>query len=79
MPGLPEVDATAPFISSMREYSNTKTSIIDLWNFSFSNFALSQGCLPKDQNKYGLSGHPDEEAHQLFGKFLLGKYASTCR
>lgn len=78
MPSLPEVDINAPFIKSLREHATTKPSIIDLWNFSFASFALSQGHLPKDQIKFGLSGHPNESAHLAFGKFLLEKYASNC-
>lgn len=73
LPALPEVDVSAPFIASLKEYTDSKSNIIDLWNFSFAEFALEQGFLPKDQERYGLTGHPGELAHQTFGKFLLGK------
>lgn len=79
LPSLPEVDTGAPFIKSLIEHINTKSSVIDLWEFSFANFALAQGYLPKDQNKYGANGHPGESAHWAFGKFLLEKYQSIYR
>jgi len=77
LPSLPEVDVTAPFLANFNEYANTKNSIIDLWNFSFADFALNNGHLPKDQVKYGLTGHPGKEAHREFGRYLLEKIATN--
>lgn len=76
LPSLPDVDTTAPFLYSFKEHADTKNSIIDLWNFSFADFALGRGHLPKDQDKYGLNGHPGEQAHCEFGKYLLEKFAT---
>ena len=75
LPSLPDVDTTAPFLASFKEYADTKNSIIDLWNFSFADFALDSGHLPKDQDRYGTNGHPGKEAHYEFGKYLLEKFA----
>ena len=73
LPALPEVDTSAPFIAGLKEYADSKSSIINLWNFSFANFALEQGFVPKDHKLYGLTGHPGEVAHRAFGEFLLEK------
>ena len=78
LPALPEVDIHAPFLQSLQGFVNKKNSIIDLWNFSFAKFSLDRGHLPKDQDKYGLTGHPGQTAHQEFGNYLLEKYNNLC-
>lgn len=74
LPSSPEVDITAPFLKDFVEYSRNNQSIIDLWNFSFADYALSLGYQPKDREIYGSSGHPGESAHIKFGEYLLNNY-----
>jgi hypothetical protein len=74
LPGLPGVDVSAPFLQDFVEYAKLNKSIIDLWNFSFADYALSLGHRPKDEEIYGLNGHPGEQAHIAFGNYLLKNY-----
>jgi len=76
-PSLPEVSTSAPFLNSLVEFSYTKNSIIDLWNFSFADFALDNGYQPKDYLKYGANGHPGKVAHEKFGFHLLEIYKTN--
>jgi hypothetical protein len=69
-PSLPEVDPSAPFLQSLLSHFILKKEIINPWEFSFATHALSLGHLPKDKEKYGLNGHPNEQAHKDFGNFL---------
>jgi hypothetical protein len=72
-PSLPNVDVSAPFLSSLHDYLISKKEIINPWDFCFSEYALSLGHLPIDKNKYGLSGHPNQQAHNDFATFLHTK------
>jgi|688.fasta_scaffold554015_2 hypothetical protein len=74
LPGLPEVDIHAPFLQDFVKYVKINNSVIDLWNFSFADYALSLGYEPKDKHRYGLNGHPGEDAHIAFGNYLLENY-----
>jgi hypothetical protein len=71
LPGDDKVGYTSPFVKSLRQTVEQDPNIIDLWNFSFGSYALSQGFVPKDQNKYGKHGHPGAEAHKMFGNLLV--------
>lgn len=71
LPSLPEVDISASFLKSLVKYVKLNKSIIDPWEFSFADYALSLGYEPKDKDKYGLNGHPGEKAHIAFGNYLL--------
>jgi len=64
---------TSPFISSLRSSIENDKNIIDLWNFSFGSYSLENGFKPKDEELYGIHGHPNEDAHKTFGKYLLQK------
>ena len=74
LPGLPDVDINAPFLKTFVEYAKLNTSIIDLWEFSFADYALSLGHIPKDKSLFGVTGHPNEQAHIDFGNYLLENY-----
>jgi hypothetical protein len=71
LPGLPEVDTSAIFLSSLIQHIDNDLSIIDLWNFSFRSFALELGHDPKDIKTHGIYGHPGYAAHLDFANFLL--------
>lgn len=73
-PESPSVDTSAPFLKNFVEYMTNDNSIIDPWKFSFADYALSLGYEPKDKNLFGLNGHPGEQAHVCFGKYLLDNY-----
>jgi len=75
-PILPDVDREAPFLKSLVKYAKLKTNIIDPWEFSFADFALELGHLPKDKEVYGIHGHPNEQAHIDFSEYLLTKICS---
>jgi len=72
-PTSPDVDRDAPFLTSLVKYVKLKTNIIDPWEFSFADFALELGHLPKDKELYGINGHPNEQAHIDFAEYLLTK------
>lgn len=74
LPGLPEVDTDAPFLKDFVNAIKQDDSIVDLWDFSFADYALSLGLTPKDFEKYGTNGHPGEEAHAKFGNYLIDNY-----
>ena len=61
----------APFLKSIRQQLERDSSCIDLWNFSFKQYALDKGYVPRDVEQYGMHGHPSIEAHEYFAKFLL--------
>ena len=72
-PTLPDVDRDAPFLTSLVKYAKLKTNIIDPWEFSFADFALGLGHLPKDKEIFGINGHPGKQAHMDFAEYLLTK------
>jgi len=73
-PKFPEVDCSAPFLSSLLEYAKTKKSIINPWEFSFADYALELGHRPADEHIYGINGHPNEYAHKDFAEYLMRHY-----
>lgn len=71
LPGDDKVGYNSPFIQSLyKEVLNNK-NIINPWTFSFASFALAHNLKPKDFNLYKHHGHPGEEAHKLFGQYLI--------
>lgn len=77
LPGEPQVGLTSPFIANLFQTVLNDKHIIDLWNFSFKDYALSCKFIPKDYNIYGEHGHPNAEAHQSFAHLLLDKLSQT--
>jgi len=73
LPGDDCVGYNSPFISSLYDTINQDKHILNLWQFSFKDFALAHGLQPKDCHLYADHGHPGEEAHALFGNFLYNK------
>ena len=61
----------SPFLKSIRQQLELDSSCIDLWNFSFKQYALDKGYIPRDVEQYGIHGHPNTEAHKYFAEFLL--------
>jgi hypothetical protein len=70
LPDENQVGYTSPFISSLHKTINEDKNILDLWRFSFKDYAFSHNLKPMDYELYGEHGHPSEEAHTLFGNFL---------
>lgn len=71
LPDDNKIGYTSPFIQSLRHTVELDPNVINPWNFSFGSHALSQGFVPKDQHLYGRHGHPDAQAHKMFGNLLV--------
>lgn len=71
LPDDSKVGYNCSFVSSLRQTIAQDQDVLDLWNFSFKDFALANHLKPKDYDKYGEHGHPGPEAHLLFGNILL--------
>lgn len=69
-PGEPEVAIDDVFLKDFTKELDNK-NVINPWRFSFQQYAQELGYRPKDADKYGISGHPNEEAHRDFSKFLI--------
>jgi hypothetical protein len=67
----------SPFLNNLRLTVEQDPCIINPWNFSFGTYALENGHEPKDARLYGKHGHPGEQAHQMFGNYLL-EYLNGC-
>jgi hypothetical protein len=74
LPSLPDVDINSPFLKDFVTTVNQDQSVINLWDFTFRDYALSLKLVPKDFEKYGIDGHPGEEAHAKFGNYLIDNY-----
>ena len=61
----------SPFLDSLQSTIKQDLCIIDPWEFSFGTHALEKGYIPKDANIYGKHGHPGEQAHIMFGNYLV--------
>ncbi len=70
LPDDNQIGYNSPFISSLYDTINQDKNILDLWNFSFKDYAFLHNLRAKDYELYGMHGHPGPEAHNLFGKFL---------
>lgn len=70
-PKDPEVAIEDVFLKSLVDKMSSYKNVINPWTFSFKEYSLSLGHQPKDKSKYGLDGHPNEDAHIDFGKFLI--------
>jgi len=62
------------FIKSFADYVRSDLNILDLNNFSFTNYCLGQQHVPFDQDQWGINGHHGEAAHKDFAKFLFDYY-----
>jgi hypothetical protein len=65
------------FIKSFTEYIQADPNILDLNNFSFTQYCLLQKHIPFDKDRWGINGHHGELAHQDFAKFLFDHYNKT--
>ena len=70
-PAEPEVATDDVFLKDFIEYISIDNCIIDPWKFSFQQYAIDRGHRPKDEHVWGLSGHPSENSHKDFAKFLI--------
>ena len=70
-PGKPEVAIDDIFIKPFVNKILNSPSVIDPWKFCFLDYALSQGYRPKDEHKYGTTGHPGQFAHKDFSQYLI--------
>ena len=69
------VDFSTPFIKNFYEEIQNDSSIIDLFDFSFSKYcSIIKGYIPYDYNLYKLDGHHAEIAHKDFADYLLENY-----
>lgn len=71
LPDHNKVGYTSPFLHSLRTSVEQDPNIINPWEFSFSTYALDAGFIPKDSNLFGKHGHPDKDAHVMFGNYLI--------
>lgn len=70
-PSSPEIAIDDIFLKSLVDTINNCQYIIDPWKFCFLDYALGRGHRPRDENLYGLTGHPAGPAHQDFALFLI--------
>jgi hypothetical protein len=63
-----------PFLTDFTNVLKADENIIDLWSFSFGDYARSLGYEPVDENIYGIHGHPSSDAHKSFASFLISNY-----
>jgi hypothetical protein len=68
------IDYQDVFIKSFTDVIYSDPGILDLNDFSFTQFCLGQGHTPFDQAQYGTHGHHGDMAHQDFAKFLFNHY-----
>lgn len=68
------LDYQCPFIESFASYIAADPNILDLNNFSFTQYCLNQQHIPFDKEQWGVHGHHGELAHQEFAKFLFNHY-----
>jgi len=76
-PAEPEVAVGDIFLKNFVEYVTTDKHFINPWAFSFQQFSLDLGHRPKDEHLYGVSGHPNEQAHADFAGFLINHIKET--
>jgi hypothetical protein len=74
LPGEPQVGLTSPFVHSLHQTVSNDKNIIDLWQFSFKDYALSNNFIPKDSHVFGIHGHPNADAHRSFADFLTNNF-----
>ncbi|CAB4133282.1 hypothetical protein UFOVP257_114 [uncultured Caudovirales phage] len=74
---LESIDYTAPFISYFKTEIDNDLNIIDLFGFSFADYCKNAGFVPYDVELYGYTGHPSEDGHRFFARFLLDNYLLT--
>ena len=72
-----KIDYQDVFIKSFAECVHNDPNILDLNNFSFTNYCLEQHHVPFDQEQWGRHGHHGESAHKDFAKFLFNHYNKT--
>jgi hypothetical protein len=70
-PNNPEIAIDDIFLKSLVYTINDYRQIINPWNFCFLDYALKLGHRPRDENIYGLTGHPGQAAHKDFALFLI--------
>ena len=70
-PCMPEVDVQDIFLRTFVQHVVGDPSVIDPWNFCFLDYALSLGHRPRDEHKYGTTGHPGAAAHADFARYLI--------
>ena len=70
-PSLPDVNYNDIFLKSLSQSLLSETSVINPWEFSFIDWALSKGHEPYDAEIYGKYGHPGPEAHVDLAQYLL--------
>jgi hypothetical protein len=76
LPNEPQVGLTSPFVANLHQTVTNDPNMINFWNFSFKDYALSKGFVAKDHDRYGLHGHPNDLAHRSFADFLLDNFLS---
>lgn len=70
-PDIKEVNYEDIFLKSLSQTLQTNLNVIDPWNFSFVEWALSLGHRPYDEDRYGEWGHPGPVAHRELAQHLL--------
>jgi hypothetical protein len=70
-PALPDVNCNDIFLKSLSQSLLSEPSVINPWEFSFIDWALSRGHTPYDAEIYGKYGHPGPTAHVDLAHYLL--------
>ena len=68
------IDYQDVFIKSFSDPVLADPGILNLNNFSFTQYCLQHKHVPFDQDQWGIHGHHGESAHQDFAKFLFTQY-----
>jgi hypothetical protein len=68
------LDYQSPFIKTFAEQIQDDPDILDLNNFSFTQYCLQHQHIPFDKDQWGINGHHGDLAHQDFAKFLFNHY-----
>jgi hypothetical protein len=68
------LDYQTPFIKTFAEQIQDDPDILDLNNFSFTQYCLQHQHIPFDKDQWGINGHHGDLAHQDFAKFLFNYY-----
>jgi hypothetical protein len=63
----------AHLLDFFKQHLSKDPGIIDLYNFSFTGWAIDQGYQPLDSHDRPEMGHPNLEAHANFGNMLIQK------
>ena len=68
------IDYQDVFIKSFSDHVHADPGILNLNDFSFTQYCLQHKHVPFDQDQWGIHGHHGEAAHRHFAEFLFTQY-----